>query len=117
GLALFAAILAFVLAGGSVSLAPLGLLLGFWVAFGAIAELVDRGKVGRISPMQSLRRLVGLPRTAWATMLAHLGIGVTVIGIVAVSAWETENTLVMRPGETTSIAGYSVTFEGVTHVE
>jgi cytochrome c-type biogenesis protein CcmF len=113
GLALFAAILCFVLAGASISLAPLGLLLGFWVAFGAVAELIDRSKVGQIALGQSLRRLFGLPRTAWATAIAHFGIGVTVIGIVAASAWGSEVVTTMRPGETTTISGYAVTFDGV----
>ena len=117
GLALFAAILFFVLAGTSVSLAPLGLLLGFWVCFGALAELADRGKIGRIPPMQSVRRLAGLPRTAWATTLAHFGIGVTVLGIVSTSAWESELVTTMRVGDTREIAGYTVAFEGVSHVE
>src|SRR5690606_19466890 len=39
------------------------------------------------------------------------------IGIVSVSAWESENVTTMRPGETTQLAGYSVAFEGVNHVE
>ena len=117
GLALLAAIVVFVLAGASISLAPLGLLLGFWVCFGALAELADRGKVGRIAPMQSFRRLKGLPRTAWATTLAHFGVGVTVLGIVATTAWESELVTTMRVGETREIAGYALTFDGVNHVE
>jgi cytochrome c-type biogenesis protein CcmF len=100
-----------------VSLAPLGLLLGFWVCLGAIAEIADRGKVGRLAPAQSLRRLAGLPRTAWATSLAHFGIGVTVLGIVSTSAWESELVTTMQAGETRQLAGYAVTFEGVNHVE
>jgi cytochrome c-type biogenesis protein CcmF len=114
GLSLFVAILVFALAGGSLSLAPLGLLLGFWVAFGAIAELVDRGRFGRIALAQSFRRLFGLPRTAWATAIAHFGLGVTVIGIVAASAWESELVTTMRPGDTRTLAGYDITFDGLT---
>src|SRR5205085_8520899 len=56
GLAVFLAILIFVLAGGSISLAPLGLLLGFWVILGAIAELIDRAGFGRMGLDKSLRR-------------------------------------------------------------
>jgi cytochrome c-type biogenesis protein CcmF len=114
GLALFAAILCFVIAGGEVSLAPLGLLLGFWVAFGAIAELVDRSKFGQIALSQSLRRLFGLPRTAWATAIAHFGLGVSVIGIVAATAWESEVVTTMRAGQVANIAGYTVRFDGLT---
>jgi cytochrome c-type biogenesis protein CcmF len=76
--------------GALVSLAPLGLLLGFWVTLGALAELIDRARFGKMALGQSLRRLFGLPRTAWATALAHFGLGVTVIGIVAATAWSSK---------------------------
>ena len=58
-LALIGTIVVFILAGWSISLAPLGVLLGFWVAFGAMAELIDRAKLGRIAPIESWRRLAG----------------------------------------------------------
>jgi cytochrome c-type biogenesis protein CcmF len=116
-LALFAAILCFALSGGSVSLAPLGLLLGFWVAFGALAELIDRAKFFRTDVVTSFRRLFGLPRTAWATALAHFGLGVSVIGIVAASAWQSELVTTVTPGQGVVIADHQVTFEGIAHVE
>jgi cytochrome c-type biogenesis protein CcmF len=111
-LALFLTILGFALSGASISLAPLGLLLGFWVAFGALAELVDRAKFFRTDVMTSLRRLVGLPRTAWATALAHFGVGVTVLGIVAASAWQAEVITTVDTGQTLTINNYAVTFDG-----
>jgi cytochrome c-type biogenesis protein CcmF len=117
GLALFAAILCFALVGGSISLAPLGLLLGFWVAFGALAELIDRAKFFRTDLVTSFRRLFGLPRTAWATAMSHFGVGVTVIGIVAASAWGSEVVTAMSPGDTATIAEHQVTFAGTEHVE
>ncbi len=117
GLALFVTILVFALRGATVSLVPLGLLLGFWVAFGALADLADRAKLFRTDLVTSLRRLFGLPRTAWSTAIAHFGIGVTVIGIVAVSAWESELVTTLQPGQTGRIAGYSILYDGVTHTE
>ncbi len=116
GLALFVTILFFALRGGTISLAPLGLLLGFWVAFGALAELFDRAKFFRTDVMTSLRRLFGLPRTAWATAIAHFGMGVTVIGIVAASAWQSEVVTTMTPGQSVEIADYRVTFESLGDV-
>jgi cytochrome c-type biogenesis protein CcmF len=116
GLALFVTILFFALRGGTVSLAPLGLLLGFWVAFGALADLADRAKFFRTDFMTSVRRLFGLPRTAWATAIAHFGMGVTVIGIVAASAWQSEVVTTMTPGQAVQIAGYTVTFDKLDEV-
>jgi len=110
-LAIFVTILVASLSGRSISLAPLGLLLGFWVAFGAVAELIDRGRIGRIPLRESVRRLVGLPRSAWSTAIAHFGVGVTVLGIVATSAWQSELVTTLNPGETAELSGYKVGFD------
>src|SRR5262249_34997983 len=58
-------------------------------------------------------RLGNLPRSAFGTALAHAGLGVVVIGIVATTAWRSEAILAMKPGDTTEIAGYSLTFKGI----
>jgi len=113
GAAIFGAILIFALSGASISLAPLGLLLGFWVGFGAIAELIDRAGIGRMALGLSLRRLIGLPRSAFSTALAHFGLAVTVVGIVSATAWESELVTTMQPGATHTLAGYSLTLESV----
>ena len=113
GAAVFVTILVFALSGASISLAPLGLLLGFWVGFGAIAELIDRAGFGRMAIGLSMRRLIGLPRSAFSTALAHFGLGVTVIGIVTATAWQLELVTTMQPGTSKPLGVYSITFEGI----
>jgi len=108
GLALLAAIVLFFITGAHVSLAPLGLLLGFWVMFGALAELVERSKLGRIPLRESWRRLKGLPRTAFSTALGHFGLGLTVIGIVVTTAWQSELITTVGTGETVTLDGYQI---------
>ena len=110
-LAVFLAILISALGGVSISMVPIGLLLGFWVALGSIAELIERSRLGRITLRESLRRLAGLPRTIWSTAIGHLGLGLTVLGIVSVSAWETELVTTLNPGESTSLSGYTIAFD------
>src|SRR5690606_28945245 len=78
-------------------------------AFGAIADLIERGKVGRIAVGESVRRLAGLPRSAWSTAIAHFGVGVTVMGVVAATAWQTELITTLKPGETAELSGYRLT--------
>lgn len=116
-LAIFLTILVSALGGVSISLAPLGLLLGFWVSFGAFAELVDRSKLGRIPLGESMRRLLGLPRVAWSTAIAHFGVGITVLGIVTVTAWETELVTTLNPGETAELSGYTLAFDDFRQVD
>jgi cytochrome c-type biogenesis protein CcmF len=113
GAAIFVTILIFALSGAGISLAPLGLLLGFWVGFGAIAELIDRAGFGRMALGLSIRRLIGLPRSAFSTALAHFGLGVTVIGIVTASAWELELVTTMQPGTTRALGNYNIAFQGI----
>ena len=115
-LAIFLTILISALGGVSISLVPLGLLLGFWVSFGSIAEVLERGRVGRIPVSESVRRLVGLPRSIWSTAIGHLGLGLTVLGVVSVTAWETELVTTLNPGETAELSGYTIHFESFEQV-
>jgi cytochrome c-type biogenesis protein CcmF len=110
-LALLALVVGMMVTGTSISLAPLGLLLGVWVAFGAVAALVERSKVGRIAPGESFRRLAGMPRTEWSTAIAHLGLGLSVIGIVSATAWQGELVTTLSAGGSADLAGYRVTLD------
>ncbi len=58
----------------------------------------------------------GIPRPAWAMILAHLGLAIVVAGVTGASLWQTERIVLLKPGERTEIAGYSVTFGGVREV-
>ncbi|GAB5429231.1 MAG: heme lyase CcmF/NrfE family subunit [Devosia indica] len=100
------------LRGVSVSLVPVGLLLGFWVMLGSFAELIERSKLGRIAVGESLRRLKGLPSSIWSTAAAHCGVGLTVLGIVSVTAWETELVTTLNPGQEATLSGYRIQFDG-----
>ena len=116
----FAAAIAFVVAlaiyyienGGPV-LAVFGLAAGLFLMFGAVADLWYRAGFRKVATGVALRRLNGLPRSAIGTALAHFGLGVTVLGIVAVTTFETETVLEMTPGMTAEAGGYSLTFDGM----
>lgn len=95
------------------TLAPFGLALGVFVMAGAISDFASRARLGKGSFGDALRRAFNLPRSAYGTMLAHFGVGLMVVGIVATSAYREEKILVMKPGEETSLAGYTLTFRGV----
>ncbi|MDJ0931854.1 heme lyase CcmF/NrfE family subunit [Breoghania sp.] len=92
----------------------IGIGIAVWVMTGAVSEIVWRSKLRRVPLGQSFRRAVGLPRSSWGTMVAHFGMGATMLGIVAVSAWQQEVITVMAPGETKAIGGYELTFDGLS---
>jgi cytochrome c-type biogenesis protein CcmF len=94
-------------------LAPFGIALGVWVVGGALCEWGARVKLFGAGNEEVLRRARSLPRSAYGGMLAHAGIGLSVIGIVATSAWQSESVVAMKPGDRTEIAGYELTFRGV----
>ena len=111
--ALVAVVLAYAVHWRGPWLAPFGIALGVWIVAGALAEWASRVKLLGTGLDEVRRRARGLPRSAYGTTLAHAGMGLTVIGIVATSAWQSERIVAMRPGEVTEIAGYELAFRGV----
>ncbi len=112
GIALGIVILVYAFTVGGPVLAPVGIGIGAWLILGAVSEIAYRSKLLSSPLTTGLRRAAGLPRSAWGTMLAHFGLGVTVIGIVAVTAYESEKIVSMKPGETVDVAGYELTLDG-----
>ena len=89
-----------------------GLALAAWLLIGTLVELAGRIVLFGVPVVDSLRRLRRLPRSAIGMTLAHAGLALLIAGVSASSVWKEENILVMKPGETTTIAGYHITFEG-----
>jgi cytochrome c-type biogenesis protein CcmF len=84
-----------------------------WLMLGAIADPLGRVKAFSSPIGDTFRRLINLPRSAWGTTIAHFGVGVMLLGIVGVSAFESEEITTLSPGEFASVAGYEFTFEGL----
>jgi cytochrome c-type biogenesis protein CcmF len=99
--------------GGGPVLAPFGVALALFVMAGALIDLTERTLILRIPLGAALRRAAGLPRSAWGTAFAHFGIGVTLLGIVVVTAWGAERVVALRPGESVDISHYRLSFDGV----
>ncbi len=100
-------------AGGS-TFAPLAIGLALFVIVGAVIDLAERIGLFRLPLGITLRRARGLPRSAWGTMFAHAGVGIALIGIVCETSWNSENIRSMKPGDVTSIAGYSLKLDSLT---
>jgi cytochrome c-type biogenesis protein CcmF len=98
--------------GGAV-FAPLAIGLGVFVILGALSDLVERMALFAAPASVSLRRARGMPRSVWGTVMAHAGLGVTLIGIVCETTWSSERIVSMKVGDVTSISGYSATLDSV----
>jgi cytochrome c-type biogenesis protein CcmF len=103
----------FALQHGGPVLAPFGVGLALFVMAGALIDLAERTMILRIPLGAALRRAAGLPRSAWGTAFAHFGIGVTLLGIVVVTAWGAERIAALRPGDRVDIAHYRLSFDGL----
>ena len=99
---------------GASVLAALGAGLAFWLVAGALTDLAVRSGLGKVSPRVALARFAGLPRSAFGTALAHLGLGLTVLGLVGTLCFGTEKILSIRPGETVELSGHTLRFLGLT---
>jgi cytochrome c-type biogenesis protein CcmF len=96
---------------GTRMMAPIGLTLAVWLILGTVADLAVRVRFGKVPLGDALRRFRNLPRADFGKTLAHAGLGVTIFGIAAITAWETEDIRVAKPGESFEIAGPVTTYE------
>jgi cytochrome c-type biogenesis protein CcmF len=103
---------AFALEHGGPVLAPFGIGIAVFVMAGAVTDIVERTMFLRLPLRAVIQRAVGLPRSIWGTAFAHFGIGVTLLGIIGVTAWGSERIAEIKPGDTLEIARYQVTFDG-----
>ncbi|MFO1209550.1 MAG: heme lyase CcmF/NrfE family subunit [Amaricoccus sp.] len=100
--------------GGSM-LAPIGATLAAWLVLGALADLAGRIRLRDAGITEILRRARNLPRADWGKALAHAGLGVSIFGIAAVTAWSAEDIRLVHPGERFDVAGYEVRFDDIQH--
>jgi cytochrome c-type biogenesis protein CcmF len=104
---------AFALEQGGPVLAPFGAGIAVFVMAGAVTDIAERTLALRLPFRAALRRAIGLPRSAWGTAFAHFGLGVTLLGIVAATAWGSERIAEMKVGDNLEITHYRLTFSGL----
>ena len=96
------------------ALGPVGVALGAWVILGAAIDLWQRTGRGGVSGR--LARLTRLPRADWGRAFAHAGLGLTMFGVAAMTAWVTEDIRVLQAGESFHLGAYEVQLVGVSEV-
>ncbi len=93
----------------------LGLVLAAWVLIGSVQLLWAR--LAERPGAAAANRLRGIPAAWWGMWLAHLGVGVFIIGVTMVGSLESGQDVKMREGQIARLAGYTFTFRGVEDVE
>jgi cytochrome c-type biogenesis protein CcmF len=97
--------------GGPV-LAPIGAGLAVYVILGALSEIVARVWRAGAPLGLAFSRARGLPLSAWGSALAHIGVGVTLLGL-AMTGFGAETIAAMKIGEPRMVGPYEVTFESI----
>ena len=87
----------------------LGLFLAAWIFTSTAALLIARSRSG-------LAQLARSSRSFWAMVVAHVGVGVCIVGITMVNGYETERDVKMEVGEHVEVGGWRFTFGGVAAV-
>ncbi len=83
--------------------------VAFWVVFGA---MLDLGR--KLMPYRThLMRVWELPAAVFAAPLAHAGLGVMLLGILAATQWREEIVVAASPGQQIDIAGFTLRYDGV----
>jgi cytochrome c-type biogenesis protein CcmF len=94
--------------------------VGFWLIAGSAAELAGRlnlGALRRGDPAQVWRRLRGLPRGQWGMTLAHIGLGVFVLGAACELSWRTETAQSLTVGQSMRAGAYTLTLQSLNAVD
>ncbi len=99
------------LSGGSV-FAPLAAGLGVFVILGSLIEVIRRAQRPGLTPGVALKRALGLPLSFYGGALAHVGVGVTLLGLSGLG-FGAETIATLHKGVPEWVGPYSVTLDWV----
>jgi len=94
-------------------MAAIGIILAAWIIFGSVQIIVNQGLKNQKN-WSSLRKL---PRSFYGMSLAHIGLGVTIVGITISSLYSTEKHVKLIPGESFTLSGYTYRLADVSDFE
>ncbi len=87
---------------------------GPWVVVGLfLATLVVATSVRQIVLLVQRQGAGGLVGRSSGAMIAHAGLAIIAIGIIASQSYSTRSELQLQPGESAVVAGHRITFEGL----
>ncbi|WP_375655923.1 heme lyase CcmF/NrfE family subunit [Bartonella sp. MR63HLJHH] len=93
--------------------AVLGIGLSAFVFLGSLADLWGKSGYGKRAFSIRVKRFLGLPWSTFGAAIAHMGLGVTLFGIVCVASFGQERILIMNVGDRVTIADKTLHFDAV----
>lgn len=89
-----------------------GLLLALWVVLGSVLHLAQRLRAGRDRATLS-QRWRAVPLSFWGMVVAHIGVGVFVLGVTLVKGLDHAQDASLKEGDTVSAGGYQFAFKSL----
>ncbi len=100
--------------GGDIHLgSTLGIALMAWILLVSIRDTLNKLSNRR----DKLAGLFKLSRSYWGMTLAHIGVGISIVGIAMVVVYDDQRDLRMEPGERVEMGDYSFEFQGMERVQ
>ena len=93
---------------GQSLIGPIGVFLGTWIVVGTLVDLLSK-----LGSSKSLRRLMFLPKADYGKFFAHVGLGMTMFAIAALTSWEKEDIRVVPIGSSWAIGSYELKLENI----
>ena len=84
----------------------MGLFAGSWITLSALMWVINLGRSPFIMPLAS-----------WGSVIAHIGMAMSIIGITLVSLYDTEKDVRLEAGQSYEMAGYKFAFKSVEVVK
>jgi cytochrome c-type biogenesis protein CcmF len=98
-------------------LVALGVLLAGWAFLATLVNLIERLRPKGTQTKGWLARARDLPASYVGMLIAHVGIGVFIVGVTLVKGYEIEKDVRMSAGDTVALAGYTFRFLGASEVK
>ena len=96
---------------GQSLIGPIGVFLGSWIVMGTIIDLLSK-----LGNSRSMGRLMFLPRADFGKFFAHVGLGVTMFAVAAISSWEKEDIRVVSIGSSWNVGSYDLKLDDVVEI-
>jgi cytochrome c-type biogenesis protein CcmF len=103
---------------GKISLmVAVGVFIGVWIVSTTLILLQNRIKTKQIAGSSLIDNFKAIPLAFYGMLLAHLGIGVFVLGVTLVKGYESEQDLRMEVNDVAKIGDLTFTFQGAQKIQ
>ncbi len=91
-----------------------GLFMSSWVCFGSILEFISSFKF-QLTSIESLKRSLIVNSRLVGRTFAHVGFGLLIFGVTAVTSWEIEDIRNVEVGESYYLKSYQIVFKSIDY--